>query len=132
MPAKKNRTAKARATIVCLRNGKVLLVRKKGARWNLPGGVIEPGETPEEAAIRELREEASLHCQGLHALCTLPVGNVLHHIFTTNLGERTRPVPSNEIVACKWVLRSVLGRMQLSSTAAALLAKELPVLSAPV
>ena len=102
MPAKKNRTAKARATIVCLRNGKVLLVRKKGARWNLPGGVIEPGETPEEAAIRELREEASLHCQGLHALCTLPVGNVLHHIFTINLGERTRPVPSNEIVACKW------------------------------
>ena len=32
----------------------------------------------------------------------------------------------------RFELRSVLGRMQLSSTAAALLAKELPVLSAPV
>lgn len=132
MPAKNTRTAKARATIICLRNGKVLLVRKKGAKWNLPGGVIEPGETPEEAAIRELREEASLRWQGLHGLCTLPVGNVLHHLFTANLGEQERAIPSNEIVACKWVRRSALVRLELSSATAALLAKHLPVLSATV
>ena len=30
-----------------------------GARggWEMPGGRIEPGETPEEAAVREVREE---------------------------------------------------------------------------
>ncbi len=38
--------------------GRILLVRKQGtSRFMLPGGKIEPGETPAECAIREAAEE---------------------------------------------------------------------------
>lgn len=43
----------------------VLLIEKDRPSWqkdryNLPGGKIEPGETPEAAAVRELEEEAGI------------------------------------------------------------------------
>ena len=32
-------------------------------RWQLPKGIVDPGETPEQAAIREVREEAGIDCE---------------------------------------------------------------------
>lgn len=52
-----------RSQAVVCRNGKLLLVEHflKGRNfYNLPGGGIEKGETPEEAALRELEEEAGV------------------------------------------------------------------------
>jgi 8-oxo-dGTP pyrophosphatase MutT (NUDIX family) len=47
-----------------LREGEILLAMKKRGfgvgRWNGPGGKVEPGERLEEAAARELEEEAGL------------------------------------------------------------------------
>jgi ADP-ribose pyrophosphatase YjhB (NUDIX family) len=37
---------------------KILLVKERGDGWTLPGGWVDPGESPSEAAIRETKEES--------------------------------------------------------------------------
>lgn len=51
---------------VIIDDGKVLLTqRMPGAHlagtWEFPGGKVEPGESPEHALLRELREEIGVH-----------------------------------------------------------------------
>jgi 8-oxo-dGTP diphosphatase len=42
----------------------IALIRtSKEGRWQLPKGIIDPGETPEQAALREVREEAGIDCE---------------------------------------------------------------------
>jgi mutator protein MutT len=41
--------------------GEILLMqRSDGGTWDLPGGAVEPGETPSEALRREVQEETGL------------------------------------------------------------------------
>ncbi|MGJ7547919.1 NUDIX domain-containing protein [Pseudomonas alloputida] len=126
----KDRKVKNRATIICLRSGKILMVRKKAGKWHFPGGTIEFHETPTVAAARELQEETSIKGHCLLSLCTLRVGSTLHYIFTTQLDDGEKPLASNEIVACKWVSREKLLSTDLKASAAALLSRQLPALSA--
>ena len=55
---------KPTATLICLKNDEILFVKRafdpgKG-EWSLPGGFLELGETLEQGAIRELKEETNL------------------------------------------------------------------------
>ncbi len=48
---------------VAVRDGRVLLVRDSHGFWAGVGGWIDPGETPEEAIIREVREELGVEAR---------------------------------------------------------------------
>jgi 8-oxo-dGTP diphosphatase len=56
--------------------GRILLARRTEGRdlaglWEFPGGKVEPGESPEDALVRELREEL-----GIEAVVGGPVARV--------------------------------------------------------
>ena len=54
---------KGRAQCLVVRDGKILMMKNRhgNEEWYCtPGGGIEPGETPEQAALRELREECNV------------------------------------------------------------------------
>ncbi|WP_425356791.1 NUDIX hydrolase [Vreelandella neptunia] len=110
--------------------GQVLLVQVaragQGAALEVPGGVIEHGESPEAACFREAREEAGFlvtHAEPLLTLTTSAgITNELVHIFhckgnLVECGEyESRWLP---LADARALIRS--GRVVTSTTAAALL-----------
>lgn len=64
---------------------RLLLVRRRNdpgrGRWSLPGGRIEPGETPAQAAAREVLEETGLVVETGERLATVDLGDYLVHDF---------------------------------------------------
>ncbi len=81
--------AGAIAAAVIVRAGRVLLARRRvaegGLSWQFPAGKVEPGETVQEAAVREAREEAAVISAASYVL-----------------GERVHPVTGRRVfyVAC--------------------------------
>ena len=54
---------RSRSTAIVVRNGKILMERVfyfGREFFTVPGGGIEPGETPEQAVLRELKEECGV------------------------------------------------------------------------
>ena len=49
---------------IVLKNGKVLLTKhSQNHHWSFPKGLIDPGQTPPEAAVREVREEGGVEAE---------------------------------------------------------------------
>ena len=68
-------------------DGKIALikrVRNNHEYYVFPGGGIEEGETPEEAAVREVKEELGIDIEIERLLTTLTFNNRLQYYFCAN------------------------------------------------
>ena len=85
--------------------GRILLVRHTYGRlnWELPGGMSEPGESVEQAALRELREETGLRArvEQLTGIYYEPETDQHHVVFRCLTQGVSAPAPSSsEISDC--------------------------------
>ncbi len=72
-----------RAQALIIEEGRVLLAHHfdltiQKAYWCMPGGGVEAGETPEQAAIRELKEETNLDIRLIRKIGELALPRVTH------------------------------------------------------
>lgn len=63
----------------------VLVGPRAKPRWQLPKGLVDPGETPEITAVREVREEA-----GVETELVAPLDTVEYWYYGTEDGSRVR------------------------------------------
>lgn len=123
------------AGAVVLRDNKILFVRQTYGRlrgqWSLPTGFVDPGETPDMAALRETKEEAGITAgmDGLLGICNVDwegepqiyIVFLCHHIDGEPLADgkendRAQYFSLEDMEAfdepfealCEWIARSVL------------------------
>lgn len=79
--------------------------------WGLPGGAIEPGETPLEAAIRETKEETTLDVEDVRKI-KLPLDSGLHAYYTDRYSGKVEIDFEHE--DWRWVSRSDIKTYELA------------------
>ncbi len=99
------------------KDGRLLLSRRPddahlGGLWEFPGGKLEAGETPEQAAEREVREELGVRCRARsrrapihHDYADRSV--VLHPVDCDFVSGEPRAL---EVSAFAWELPAELGK----------------------
>ena len=82
-----------RAAAVIVRDGRVLMVHERSRRsgggewWTLPGGGLEPGETPEEAVRREVFEETGLVVHTARHVLEMPYPSGMTSVFSVDVAD---------------------------------------------
>ena len=103
---------------IIIENGKVFATQRGYGEfkdgWEFPGGKIEPGETPEEAIVREIKEELDTEVEVIELLDTVEYDYPNFHL---SMGCFICKIKSGDLVlkeheAAKWLTKDTLGSLE--------------------
>ncbi|WP_171015765.1 NUDIX domain-containing protein [Devosia sp. FKR38] len=123
------------ASVALVRGGKVLLIKRAYAPyqhlWTLPGGRMEPGESIEQCAAREIFEELSVTIRNPRPVMVQALGRDLEFrlavFVTTDFSGVIRA--SDEVADHKWVDPTALIAFRTTSRLDDVLARAFAVLA---
>lgn len=111
------KTVRVVAAII-IENGKVFATQRGYGEfkdgWEFPGGKIEPGETPEEAIVREIKEELDTEVEVIELLDTVEYDYPNFHL---SMGCFICKIKSGDLVLkehedAKWLTKDTLGSVE--------------------
>ena len=98
------------AGVICFRGDEVLLIKRgtppRAGDWSIPGGRIEPGETEEDAALRELKEETGITAKLYGKVAMVPAhfeGKNYHLHDYAALWVAGQPVAGDDAACAKFI-----------------------------
>jgi len=121
-----------------IKEGKVLLVRRAAppseGLWAIPGGILKVGETLQEGAEREIKEETGITIRAKEPIYTFDFiekdgeGNVVFHYVIVDLeGEYLHGQirAADDASDCRWVSPEECNRLPLTKSTRKLLEEKL-------
>lgn len=101
---------------VIIRDGRILLERRRNdpgkGKWSIPGGIVELGESTEEAVMREVKEETGLDVDNPELIDVVnnvtgdEKGRIEYHFVIIDYSVRLKggkPKASSDAEELKWV-----------------------------
>jgi 8-oxo-dGTP diphosphatase len=106
------------AACYIVQDGRLLMVRRRlrdgASEWTGPSGNVEPGETPEEAGVREVKEEVGLTVEVVRRLGERvhpATGRHLIYLVCRVVADEATVVDYEEVTTVEWCdLPTVLKR----------------------
>lgn len=98
------------STAIITDAGRVLMIRRREREgkllWAFPGGGIEEGETPEQAAVRETFEEVDLEVKAIKPLGERvhpQTGRHMSYVACEVVGGEARVADEEELAEVAWI-----------------------------